>query len=473
MNPAVDSPPPTILIAEDSIIQAAVLKRTLTSAGYRVLVAKDGAEALRQAESTSPALLISDVVMPEMSGFELCRALRELPATAGLPILLQTTLSSPADILEGLAAGADGYLIKPYGEQAILKKVAEILDAGASGAIDTPAPSSTAFDYNDRHYSIPFRPQTTLRLLTSTYEHAVAQNKELVAAREELSLVNRELERKVAERTAELSAANQRLEQSLRELYTTEEQLVQSEKLTAVGEMVGGIVHEINNPVMGAINYVQYAIQQSSDERLTGFLTKAEERIRQVSKLVDAMLRYVRRGDQALQSVDLAAVVDETIALMTPELKTHDVTIDLQLPDALPPVSATEVGVQQVCANLIKNSIDAMAGSDDKRVIVGAEVDQNWVALTIEDTGPGIPSDLQDQVFQAFFTTKPKGKGTGLGLAICQRVLRANGGEIRYLPRSDDARQPAGARFVVRLRRSLQPTELGPSDDASAGSTSG
>jgi C4-dicarboxylate-specific signal transduction histidine kinase len=454
MTQPADSRPATVLIAEDSIIQAAMLKRTLSAAGYRVLVAKDGAEALREAEGESPSILITDVVMPEMDGFELCRSLRAQPETAELPILLLTTLSSPEDILEGLAAGADDYLVKPYQEQAILDKVAAMLgtinseDRAFSGLDEIP------FAYHGRDYTIPFRPQTTLRLLMSTYEHAIEQNKALVAAREEITLINRELERKVAERTAELAAANQRLEQSLRELYSTEEQLMQSEKLSAIGEMVGGIVHEINNPVMGAINYVQYAIGQSSDEQLTDFLRKAEERIRQVSKLVEAMLGYVHHGDQRLESVDLMTAVDATIALMGPELKTHGVELSLQLPDSLPPVSATDVGIQQVCANLIKNAVDAMADSSSKRITISAAPSAGWVSLTIEDSGTGISGELRDKVFQPFFTTKPRGKGTGLGLAICQRIMRANGGEILYEPREGPPGQPAGARFVIRFLRS-------------------
>jgi C4-dicarboxylate-specific signal transduction histidine kinase len=454
MIQSVASPQATVLIAEDSIIQAAMLKRTLSSAGYRVLVAKHGAEALREAQSDTPRLLITDVVMPEMNGFELCRSLRASTLTAELPILMLTTLSSPEDILEGLAAGADDYLVKPYDEQAILDKVASMLGSVNREDRAFSTLDEIPFVYRGREYAIPFRPQTTLRLLMSTYEHAIEQNEALVAAREEITLINRELERKVADRTAELAASNQRLEQSLRELFSTEEQLMQSEKLSAIGEMVGGIVHEINNPVMGAINYVQYAIEQSSDEPLTDILRKAEERIQQISKLVEAMLGYVHHGDRQLESVDLATAVDSTIALMGPELKTKDITLSLQLPESLPPVWATEVGIQQVCANLIKNAVDAMADCDPKRISISAALSDAWVSLIIDDTGPGIPEDLRDKIFQAFFTTKAKGKGTGLGLAICKRIMQANGGEIHYEPLDAGPDQPTGGRFVIRFLRS-------------------
>ncbi|MGB5735820.1 MAG: ATP-binding protein [Thiohalocapsa sp.] len=278
------------------------------------------------------------------------------------------------------------------------------------------------------------------------------QNAELVAARQAVHLANQELEARVAARTAELSQANEQLEQSLKLLYSTEEQLIQSEKLTAVGTMVGGIVHEINNPIMGAMNYVQYAIENTKDDDLRVILNKAEARIQQVTKLVDSMLHYVRRDDAGLEAVDLRELLDETLALMHPELKTNQVELDDRLSATLPRVSASRIGLQQVIANLIKNAIDALEGRTAKQIRVSGKAADEQVHLTVADNGPGVPEELRGQIFDAFFTTKPKGKGTGLGLAICQRILRSFGAGIRYGSANAAGDGHDGACFEVTLQ---------------------
>jgi signal transduction histidine kinase len=448
----------TVLVVEDSPVQAAMLKRVLLKAGLNVTLATDGAEALRISEQTPPDLIISDVVMPEMDGLQLCRALRALPETPRFAVLLLTSLASADDILSGLAAGADDYLIKPYDNQRLLDKVAQMLashgSASANGAdADALTGEPIDFEHDGHPYRIPFRPQTILRLLTSTYEHAVRQNEELIQARQAVRLANQELEQKVVERTAELSQANEQLEKSLKLLYSTEEQLIQSEKLTAVGTMVGGIVHEINNPVMGAINYVQYAIESTTDDDLLLVLGKAEARLAQVTKLVDSMLRYVRQDDAGLEAVDLRALLDETLELMRPELKTHQVELDDQLSASLPLVSASRIGLQQVLANLIKNAIDALEDTRGKKIRISGQREDGQVLLAVADNGPGVPDPLRRQIFDAFFTTKPKGKGTGLGLAICQRILHGFNASIAYSSAvGGNSKDDGGACFVVTLQ---------------------
>jgi signal transduction histidine kinase len=447
-----------VLVVEDSPVQAAMLKRVLVKAGLQVALASDGAEALRISEQNPPDLIISDVVMPSMDGLQLCRALRALARTPRIPVLLLTSLASADDILSGLAAGADDYLIKPYEAARLLEKVAQMLalhgPTSADGAdADDAAGAPIDFTHGGHHYRIAFRPQTILRLLTSTYEHAVHQNAQLIEARQAVRLANQELEQKVVARTAELSQANEQLEQSLKLLYSTEEQLIQSEKLTAVGTMVGGIVHEINNPIMGAMNYLQYAIENTSDADLLLVLNKAEARLAQVTKLVDSMLRYVRQDDAGLEAVDLRQLLDETLELMRPELKTHQVELDDQLPASLPLVSASRIGLQQVIANLINNATDALEGTSAKQIRISAESTDDQVQLAIADNGPGVPDPLRRQIFDAFFTTKPKGKGTGLGLAICQRILHSFNASIVYNTTSGaDGEGSGGACFVVTLQ---------------------
>lgn len=194
-----------ILIVEDSPIQAESLKRLLVKVGYDVVVAKDGAEGLAIAQKERPNLIISDIVMPVMDGYEMCRKIKESKELAEIPVLLLTQLVESEEVIRGLESGASSYLTKPYSEEFLLSKVKSIIE-NPDRYRNRPDRRSVEFEYEGKHYEVHAGRAQTLSYLITTYENAILVNKELVKMQEELRLLNEKLEERVIERTAALSA---------------------------------------------------------------------------------------------------------------------------------------------------------------------------------------------------------------------------------------------------------------------------
>jgi two-component system response regulator VanR len=181
-----------ILVVEDSKTQAQRLRYLLESEGFRVTVAHDGQSALDFAHSTSPSLVISDIIMPDMDGFELCAAIRTEPQICHLPVVLLTTLSSPGDLLHALECGADHFITKPYEDQYLLDRMQGIV-AALDQRVEQAAPC-TSIVFQDHEYRIRLDMQRVLNLLISTYDSTVVNNRKLKETQEQLAVKVQELE---------------------------------------------------------------------------------------------------------------------------------------------------------------------------------------------------------------------------------------------------------------------------------------
>lgn len=191
---------PHIVIAEDSGVQAFMLRRILEEHGYKASVASDGLSALQMADELQPDLVVSDVNMPQMSGYELCQRIKANPRLTGCPVILVTTLSDPDDVLLGLQCGADSFVIKPYHKDHMLARVAHALANRQAGPHATEAGGVDIVFHGEKHHVSASRAQI-LNLLMSTYDATAQRNKELHESRELL-----------AEQTAETQAANRFLD---------------------------------------------------------------------------------------------------------------------------------------------------------------------------------------------------------------------------------------------------------------------
>lgn len=220
----------TILIAEDSPTQAENLRLHLEEQGYQVVHAPNGRIALEATRAKHPDAILSDVLMPEMDGFDLCKAVRQDPVLSGLPFILLTTLSDPEEIIRGLMAGADYYLTKPYDPEYLLGKVSELLEWPAHrGAEHAEEPVEVVL--GGQRQVVHTHQQRLVNLLLATYENAVQQNGELLRVQRELKAINEELEARVARRTATLEQEvrdRQQAEGALRVSHDFNEMLLQA-----------------------------------------------------------------------------------------------------------------------------------------------------------------------------------------------------------------------------------------------------
>src|SRR5437016_3639042 len=217
-----------VLIAEDSPTQAAHLKNLLEGQDFDVITTRDGKEALETLRRHKPSLVIADILMPVMDGYELCRRIRADGSLADLPLILLTALSDPGDVFKGLECGADNFLTKPYDPDNLVARVEYLLANVHLGNREKVQTSMEVFLAGRKHVITSDRAQI-LNLLLSTYEAAVQKNHELAKARDELSKLNEQLEEKVARRTASLADEideRKRAEAEVRQLNEELEQRV-------------------------------------------------------------------------------------------------------------------------------------------------------------------------------------------------------------------------------------------------------
>ncbi len=194
---------PEILMVEDSAVEAELLRRCLDKAGYRVTVAKNGEEGLHAAHARRPSLVVSDINMPVMDGYELCREIKYDEVLWNVPVILLTSLSEPEDIMQAINVGADGYIIKPFIEASLLERIRSLLSTPIRRKRGEEH-SLEKVEYNGKPYIIIGDSQQILNLLLSVYENSLAQNRDLTRIQTQLNLLNDSLNEQVRERTAEL-----------------------------------------------------------------------------------------------------------------------------------------------------------------------------------------------------------------------------------------------------------------------------
>jgi signal transduction histidine kinase len=390
----------TILVVDDEPANLAVLNELLRPY-FRVQVARSGAQALQVlATSPGPDLVLLDVVMPEMDGYEVLTQIRQSPGSHDIPVMFVTAMDSRDNEQHGLELGAVDYITKPIVPGIVLSRVRTHLEAKQ--------------------------------------------------ARDMLNKTNHQLSDKVT--------------QGRRSLEQAQAQLLQSEKMASIGQMAAGVAHEINNPVgfvgsnLNALEtYVQdiMAIVAAYDQACTQagnppvfdaarelrqklhyediqqdvaeLLAESKDGMARVRKIVQDLKGFSHISDTVWEWSDIHAGLDSTLNMVWNELKYH-CTVVKNYGD-LPKINCLPTQLNQVFMNLLVNAGHAIEGKG--QITIRTEcVGNTAVCIKVSDTGVGIAPDALKQVFEPFYTTKPVGKGTGLGLSLVWSIVERHGGKI-------------------------------------------
>jgi signal transduction histidine kinase len=412
---------PLILNVDDTESIRYAKTRALSRAGYQVIEAGTGYDALDLVRDRQPALVLLDVKLPDISGLEVCRILK-----ASYPSVLVLQISASfvraSDRIAGLEGGADSYLTQPVAAEELIASVRALLRMGTAEA----------------------------------------------ALRE----INETLEKRVSNRTQELATANQALQAEIEMREQAQDALRQSQKMEAVGQLTGGIAHDFNNLLMGIIGNVEFLLRKLPADA-TDIRHHADAALASAGRaatLTQRLLAFSRRQALQPESVDLDALVAETSDLIRRTVG-ESITVVTQRTEN--PWCGWCDANQMVNAllNLAINARDAMPDGG-KLTIETANVtlDENYTAryidllpgdytmIAVSDTGMGMPPDVVAQAFDPFFTTKPIGQGTGLGLSMVYGFIKQSKGHARihstpglgtsvrlYVPRHDRAAEQTAA----------------------------
>ena len=215
-------------------------------------------------------------------------------------------------------------------------------------------------------------------------------------------------------------------------LRRTQEQLLQSEKMSAIGQLISGVAHEINNPLTAILGYAQLLENEGLSERARDFVGKLFKQAQRTQRLVHNLLSFARQRKPEKKQVNLRQVLDDTLALRDFDLNLHNIKVTCDVAPELPAVIADAHQMEQVFLNVINNAVDAMLEHEQGGTLSVKSYAQNGhVCIEFRDSGPGIREPKK--VFDPFYTTKGVGKGTGLGLSICYGIVKEHGGDIAAL----------------------------------------
>ncbi|OZH51792.1 hypothetical protein AFK68_28560, partial [Hydrocoleum sp. CS-953] len=405
-----------ILVIDDTPANLKLMVQTLTDEGYEVSTAISGERGLKQISYDLPDLILLDIQMPGIDGFETCKRLKENPETKDIPIIFMTALSDSESIVKGFSLGAVDYITKPFQAIEVLARIKTHIN---------------------------------------------------------LQQLRKNLEKEVAKKTNELT-------QALEELKESQAQLIQKEKMSALGELMAGIAHELNNPI-GAIsnnsqhleNYIrdilhslflyqkyypnpaEEIIENAEDvdldfliqdlPNLISSMKAGSERIKFLSTSLRTFSRSELNNDQKVSSV-VHNDIDSTLLILNHRLKANSYRSAIEVVKKygdVPEIKCLPGQLAQVFMNLISNAIDAIDELVKKtgcamfkfqpQIIIysGINEEKTGLIIRIKDNGVGMSEEVKAKIFDKLFTTKAVGKGTGLGLSIAYKIMVINhGGKI-------------------------------------------
>ncbi len=403
-----------ILIVEDSPTQLEQLRFILEENNYLVNAATNGLKALESINKEKPDLIISDILMPEMDGYSLCKQVKDSSDNFDIPIMLLTNLSDPRDVIKGLQAGADNFLTKPYNEEFLLSRIKYILINREMRKSSQSSDMGLEIAFGGEKYFINSDRMQIIDLLLSTYESAIQKNLELSEANKQLVGMHREM----AIKNSELEKLNE-------------------EK----GKFIRMAAHDIRNPVAAILSsgeflleLIEDRINETEKEYLTMIAKSGEYVLRLLNELLD--LEVIESGNMELnyEETDLVSLTQRSIDLNQMVADNKSINILLKNSDDTIRAKVDRTKIDQVLNNLISNAIKYSFPEND--IIVELKKEGNYVIYAIKDNGQGIPKEEQHKLFRPFGKTSIRGtegeESTGLGLSISKKIIENHNGKIWF-----------------------------------------
>ncbi|HEX4350683.1 MAG TPA: ATP-binding protein, partial [Verrucomicrobiae bacterium] len=258
--------------------------------------------------------------------------------------------------------------------------------------------------------------------------------------------------------TENIQVSNQELEKTVTTLKATQHQLVQSEKLSGIGEFVAGVAHELNNPLTSVMGFSELLQQGEMPEQQRRYLDVIFKSAKRCQKIVQSLLSFARRHAPERKIVCVNEIVESAVEILQYQMRTSNIEVLTQLDSRLPASEVDSHQMQQVFLNIINNARQAMEGHQPNGCLrVRTESQDGRVRILFQDNGPGIAPENLKRIFNPFFTTKEVGKGTGLGLSLCYGIVSEHGGSITPYSQVGE-----GATFVIELPIANAPTPEAP-----------
>ena len=435
-----------LLIVEDSPTQREQLRWSLEEQGFDVEVACDAEEALRRVEIDGFDLIVSDIVMPGASGYELCEQIKSSAKTRDVPVVLLSALNDPMTVIRALECGADNFLTKPYQPGHLLSRIHTAL---SNKAIRAAGKFKLGIEvmFLGKKFTISSDKEQILDLLMSTFEDIVRTNTELEASQEQLAAAKAALERHAEDLEA-------RIEERTRELRERQEQLYQAQKMEAVGQLTGGMSHDFNNLLAIIIGNLEVVRDEIGEGETANALDDALEAAFRGADLNQRLLAFARRQTLQPATTSVNALIASTSKLLGPALGAQ-VELKLSLDEGIDPALVDAAQLEAAIMNLAVNARDAMplGGRLTIRTLqepMGAEPSGtkralgDHVVVEVGDTGSGMDPETLRRACDPFFTTKGEGMGSGLGLSMVHGFMEQSGGKLRI-------ESEAGKGTIVRL----------------------
>jgi len=440
-----------ILIVEDSLTQAELLKHLFESQGYKITIAANGDEAIKLLERESPSLIISDIIMQPMDGYELCKRIKKMDKFKDIPIILLTSLSEPLDIIHGVESKADYYFTKPYDEGYLISKVEALLSIPLLQK-KYDEKENLKMSSIEEKFLLTSDNRQIIKLLLSTYENSVYQNRQLLEAKVELQQLNNQLEDLVKKRTEKLLkeiTEHKKTENALQKAHDQLEDTVakrtqqfqkakeEAERANQIKSIfLASMSHELRTPLNSIIGFTGIVLQEIPGElndeqkkQLEMSYGSAKHLLSLINDLLDVSKIETGELKPDIEEFNIAEAgigIRDSLKIMAEEKELEFV---FNVPDIN--ISSDRRRFEQILLNLMNN---ALKFTEKGKVELEAVKKDKYVEVMVKDTGIGIKKEDLVKLFKPFVQleyTITEESGTGLGLYLSKNLVQLLKGRIQ------------------------------------------